>query len=115
MRSEAAKGNAMIARMWRGHIQAAKKCAYVRYLKETGLADYRRTAGNRGAYLLCRDEGGHVEIITLTFWDSVESIKAFAGEDYARARYYPRDAEFLLRFAETSDHFEVAEARPDGS
>ncbi len=105
----------MIVRMWQGHVPKAKKRAYVRYMEETGLADYRRTAGNRGAYLLCRDEGERVEMTMLTFWDSVDAIKAFAGEDYTRARYYPRDAEFLLRFAETSDHYEVAAARPDGA
>lgn len=105
----------MIVRMWRGHVPAAKKDAYVRYLEDTGLADYRRTAGNRGAYLLCREAGDKVEFTTLTFWDSIESIEAFAGADYSRARYYPRDTEFLLDFAETGEHYEVAAARPEGS
>ena len=102
----------MIARMWRGPVRKAQKQAYIEYLKETGLSDYARTPGNRGAWLLCQDKGAEVEFTTLTLWDSIESIKAFAGEDYERARYYPRDREFLTRFDPQVEHFEVVEVAP---
>jgi heme-degrading monooxygenase HmoA len=99
----------MIARMWRGPVPRAQRDAYIAYLKETGLNDYARTAGNRGVQLLCQARGDEVEFMTLTLWDSIDAIKAFAGEDYERARYYPRDHEFLTRFDPHVEHFEVVD------
>lgn len=97
----------MIARMWRGPVPKAKKDSYVAYLRETGLGDYARAPGNRGVWLLCQDRGEEVEFLTLTLWESVDAIKAFAGEEYGRARYYPRDRDFLTRFDPEVEHFEV--------
>jgi heme-degrading monooxygenase HmoA len=86
----------MIARIWHGRVSRNKADTYANYIRDTGLADYQRVPGNRGAYLLRRDEGDITHFTTLTFWDSVDAVKAFAGEDYERARYYPEDDEFLL-------------------
>ncbi len=99
----------MIARMWRGPTPKAKRDAYIAYLEDTGLADYAKTPGNRGVYLLVKDAGpDEVEFMTLTFWDGWEAIKAFAGDAPEKARYYPQDKDFLTRFDETVEHFEVA-------
>jgi len=52
----------------------------------------------------------------LTLWDSLESIKAFAGADVERARYYPEDEAYLLELEPTVTHYEVLvspeDARP---
>ena len=101
----------MIVRMWRGTVPMAKKAAYIDYVNRTGMTEYRATAGNRGAYMLCRELGETVEFLTLTFWDDLEAIKRFAGHEYLRARYYPEDAEYLEEFAPFVEQFEVAEAR----
>ena len=86
----------MIARTWKGRVPAAKADAYYEYLLRTGLADYRATPGNRGVLVERRltADVAHFELTTL--WDSIESIKAFAGEQYERARYYPEDDDYLL-------------------
>lgn len=97
----------MIVRMWRGPVPSEKKDAYIGYLKETGLSDYAGIPGNRGVWLLCADKGDEVEFLTVTVWASTADIKSFAGEDYSKARYYPRDREFLTRFDPTVEHFEV--------
>jgi heme-degrading monooxygenase HmoA len=95
--------------MWRGPVPRAKKEAYVDYIEKTGLADYAATPGNRGVYLLIEDAGpDEVEFVTLTFWEDWDAIKAFAGEDVSKARYYPEDKAFLTRFDEKVAHFEVA-------
>ena len=86
----------MIARTWHGRVPREKAAAYETYLRQTGLADYRRVSGNRGVYLLRRDEGGVAHFTTLTFWESVAAIQAFAGADPERARYYPEDDAYLL-------------------
>jgi heme-degrading monooxygenase HmoA len=97
----------MIARRWRGVTAAANADAYVDYLNRTGVPDYRATPGNRGGLLLrhVTDTEAVFEIITL--WDSMEAIRAFAGDDVERARYYPQDDDFLLEREPTVDHFEV--------
>lgn len=97
----------MIARIWHGTTEAGKADEYVNYLKKTGIPDYRATKGNRGAYILRKIEGGTAHFYTLSFWDSLDSIKEFAGEDYEKARYYPEDKEFLLEFEATVRHLEV--------
>ncbi len=97
----------MIARIWHGITPVAKADEYVEFLNKTGVKDYRATEGNLAAYVLRRIEGEQAHFLTLTFWDSVESIKKFAGEDYEKARYYPEDKDFLLEFEENVAHYEV--------
>jgi heme-degrading monooxygenase HmoA len=100
----------MIARIWHGVTMATKADKYFDYLKGTGLADYAATSGNRGVYLLRRIEGDRAHFMTLTFWESEEAIKAFAGAAIEKARYYPEDKDFLLEFEPTVKHYEVLHA-----
>ena len=102
----------MIARTWRGETAAGDADAYVAYLETTGLLDYRATPGNRGAYLLRRDQGDSTEFVTLSFWDDLASIAAFAGEDIDVAVFYPEDDRFLTARDLTAIHYEVASPQP---
>jgi heme-degrading monooxygenase HmoA len=97
----------LIARIWIGVTPAAKSEEYWRYLQRTGLADYAATPGYRGITVLRRVADGKAEFALTTFWDSLDAIRAFAGEEVERARYYPEDEEFLLEMAETVEHREV--------
>ena len=97
----------MIARTWHGRVPAAKADAYHEYLLHTGVADYAKTAGNRGVYVLRRREGEVAHFLLVTHWESVEAIKGFAGEDYERARYYPEDDDFLLEREPFVIHYEM--------
>lgn len=99
----------MIARIWHGRVRRADAGCYHQYLQQTGLADYADTPGNQGVELLRRDEGEVTHFVTLTFWESIEAIKAFAGEEYKAARYYPEDAAFLLEFEPSVTHYDVLE------
>jgi heme-degrading monooxygenase HmoA len=86
----------VIARIWRGAVQRGKADRYVDYLQETGIPAYRATPGNRGAWILRSDRGELTEFVTLSFWDSIESVRAFAGSDPDRAVFYPEDEHFLV-------------------
>ena len=97
----------MIARQWHGRVRSSDADAYYDYLLDTGLMDYRQTPGNRGVQVLRRRDGDVVHYLLTTLWDSWDSIKAFAGEDVERARYYPEDTRFLLELEPTVSHFEV--------
>jgi heme-degrading monooxygenase HmoA len=103
----------MIARIWHGETAAAKSEEYLDYLNETGVPDYRATRGNRGVYVLRRIEGDRAHFLTLSFWDSIDDVKRFAGPDPERARYYPEDEEFLLGFEPEAGHYEVVVGPPD--
>ncbi len=101
----------MIARLWRGATRAADADAYVDYLRETGLAEYRATSGNKGAWVLWRVLGDRAEFVTLSLWESRDAIRRFAGDDIERAVFYPEDERFLVDRDLTVDHYEV-EAAP---
>lgn len=80
---------------------------YARYIEGTGMAGYRETPGNRGAWMLRRDDGDRSEIVTFSLWESREHIKAFAGDDIERAVFYPEDDRFLVERDLTVQHYDV--------
>lgn len=71
------------------------------------LPEYRHTAGNRGVVVLRRLEGERVRFVVVSQWDSIESIRAFAGEDVARAQYQPEALEFLIDPEPFAIHYDV--------
>ena len=99
----------MIARMWRGWTSTEDADAYVEYLMRTGIREYRETPGNRAAYVLRREDGERTEFVTLSFWDSLDAVKGFAGEDVDRAVFYAEDERYLVDRETTVSHHEVIE------
>jgi heme-degrading monooxygenase HmoA len=97
----------MIVRMWHGRTAIHHADAYLAFLEERAIPDYRRIPGNAGVWLLRRIEDGAAHFITMTHWSSREAIAAFAGEDIAKAKYYPEDRDFLLEFEPTVVHYEI--------
>lgn len=98
----------MIARMWHGRTRLEKADEYASFLEARAMPDYRGTPGNLGAQVLRRDEGQVTHFLTLSYWESEDAIRAFAGDDVLQARYYPEDAGFLLEFEPQVQHFDVA-------
>lgn len=97
----------MIARIWKGTVQSADGDVYAKYIRDTGFAGYADTPGNRGAWLLRREMGERTEFLTFTLWESLDAVKAFAGEDYETAKYYPEDDRYLVERDLTCAHYEV--------
>lgn len=97
----------MIARLWHGVVPAEKADAYLEFLQRTGLPDYRVTPGNRGVFVFRRIEGNLAHFLLTTLWESREAIRAFAGDDIERARYYPEDRTFLLEMEPRVTHYDV--------
>lgn len=97
----------MVARTWRGWIEADAVDRYVAYLNETGVPGLSGTDGNRGVYVYTRPDGGRAEVVVVSLWDSRRSIEAFAGEDIERAVFYPEDDEFLVERELTVNHWEL--------
>ena len=99
----------MIGRRWHGRVPADKADEYLRVMAEVGLADYRSTEGNRGAWCLHRREGDVVHVEMFTFWEDLDAIRRFAGDQLTRAKYYDFDPDFLLEMEAEVRHFEVIE------
>jgi len=100
----------MIARVWRSRVRAGDAAAYRDYIKRTWLLDFSAAQGNQGTFFLHRVEGDVADVITLSFWDSFESLKALLGDKADLAGYYPEDQHFLLDLPERVEHFELDSA-----
>jgi heme-degrading monooxygenase HmoA len=104
----------VIARTWRGAVRPADADAYADYIRETCFAEYGKTPGNRGAWMLRRDEDDRTEFITLSMWESEEAIRAFAGEDIEAAVLYPEDERYLIDGESSVTHHEVVDVVEPG-
>ena len=98
-----------ITRTWHGMTKAGHADEYLEFVQKTGISDYKNTRGNISAKILRRIEGDTCHFLTVTEWDSYESIKEFAGEDYEKAKYYAEDEKYLLEFEEKVVHYETYE------
>jgi heme-degrading monooxygenase HmoA len=99
----------MIARTWRGATKASDGDAYVQYLHETGIREYKATPGNKGVIALRREQDGKTEFFLVSLWDGWDAIKAFAGPKPDQAVFYPEDDRFLVERDMHVDHYEVIE------
>jgi antibiotic biosynthesis monooxygenase (ABM) superfamily enzyme len=99
----------MIARIWHGWTKPADAPTYEQMLREEilpGIA--RRTIpGYRGAELFIHEDGDEVEFVTLLRFDSMDAVKAFAGEDENRPVIDPKAEPLLTRMDEQSRHYGV--------
>ena len=80
---------------------------YTRYLDEAGVRKIAAIPGNRGVQMLRGVNGAYVEFQVLSYWDSLEAIKLFAGEDIERVNHLPRDPEYMVGPPPVVRHFEV--------
>ncbi len=81
----------MIAREWKCRVPEADSDGFTGYLYETGIKDSSATPGFLGAQIFRRSLAAKIELTLITYWDNLESIKAFAGNDISQARLYPED------------------------
>ena len=99
----------MISRVWHGWTTPANADAYESLLKSEifqGIQD-RQIAGYRGIHLLRRDLENEVEFVTIMWFDSIDAVRAFAGDDYEAAVVPPKARALLSRFDARSQHYEV--------
>ena len=96
----------MIARVWRGAVRPEDAEEYARYV-DAHLEVARTLPGNRAAYVLQRRDGNRVEIVTIILWDSLDDVRAFAGDDLERAVFFADDDRYLVERDETVTHYEV--------
>jgi len=99
----------MISRIWHGWTTLANADSYESLLKTEifiGIQN-RRISGYRGIQLFRRTLGDEVEFVTVMWFDSIDAIRAFAGQDYEVAVVPPKARQLLKRFDARSQHYEV--------
>jgi antibiotic biosynthesis monooxygenase (ABM) superfamily enzyme len=97
----------VIARVWRGWTSPDNADAYEEFLRTKMFPSIHRVPGYVGADLLRRDAGDEIAFVTITRFESLESVRAFAGEDYEQAVVEPEARALLSRFDQRSEHYEV--------
>jgi antibiotic biosynthesis monooxygenase (ABM) superfamily enzyme len=98
----------MITRMWRGWTAIDDADAYEAFLLGELFPSMRQIPGFRGADVLRRVDGGEVAFVTLTRFDSLDAIRAFAGEDYEAPVLEPEALALLARYEPRAVHYETA-------
>jgi heme-degrading monooxygenase HmoA len=99
----------MISRIWHGWTTPANADAYEALLKEEiflGIRD-RQIAGFRNIQLFRRTLGKEVEFVTVMWFDDLEAVRQFAGQDYEVAVVPPKAQSLLAHYDARSQHYEV--------
>lgn len=99
----------MIAREWRCVCPADNINEFIPYLSITGIKDAKNTPGFKGAEIFIRDAGASIEVTLITFWESMDSISAFAGENIEKAVLYPDDYKYGISSDLIVKHYTVAD------
>ncbi len=97
----------MIARYWRGWTKPQDVEAYEALLKAKVLPGLKTIEGYRGGYILRRKDGDEVEFVVVNFFDSLDAVRRFAGEDYCTPVFEPEARRLLSRIEPQATHYEV--------
>jgi len=99
----------MVARIWHGYTAFENADAYEKFLKTEFMPsiEKKNIPGYRKFQLLRKDETDGVAFITIMWFDTLEQIKAFAGEDYERAVVHPTADALLKKHDGHSQHYEL--------
>ena len=77
------------------------------YIERTGGRAARETPGNSGYYILRREDGDRIEFVTISLWDSLDAIRAFAGDNLDEVVFYDEDDRFLVDRERFVTHYEI--------
>ena len=109
MRRPSDSPRAVVAREWKGRAASARADEYHQYLLG-GVAKLRSTRGCLGVQVMRRGEAGAVEFTVISYWESREAIKAYAGQDIEKPHHLPKDRELLLELPTRVLHYDVTYA-----
>ena len=97
----------MIARIWKARATPERASAYSAYFEATVIPELTAIRGYQGATLLNRERDGVVDVTVITWWESLEAIRAFAGEAVETAVVHDAAARMLIDFDRDVSHHQV--------
>jgi heme-degrading monooxygenase HmoA len=97
----------VVARIWHGTTLTSKADEYYAYLLEAGIKKFKSIPGNLGVQVLRRADGNNTEFTVISYWESRDAIRNFAGNDIEKVRDLPRDYEYLIKPETKVKHFDV--------
>jgi hypothetical protein len=99
----------MIGRIWHGWTAPENADAYDALLRQEIFVGIRgrRIPGFREIQLFRRSLGAEVEFVTIMWFDSLDAVRTFAGEDYEQCVVPPAARAILSRFDDRSQHYDV--------
>jgi heme-degrading monooxygenase HmoA len=97
----------MIARIWSAQTTPEQAPAYIEHLSTQVLPAVRQVDGFAGLLLLQRPDAGAVEILVVTYWESLDAVRGFAGDDLEQAVVAAEAAAVLTRFDSRVRHYQV--------
>jgi len=96
-----------IMRLWHGEVAIENADEYEEFMIKKAAPDYSSVEGLLNLSFQRKNEKTKAHFLLVTIWDSLESIKKFAGEEPELAKYYPEDDDFLLEKEKYSSMYEV--------
>lgn len=97
----------MILRTWHGRTRLSDGDDYEAFMNERAAPDYSSVEGLQNLFFTRRDEGDVSHFLLVTIWDSMDSVKKFAGENPEIAKYYAEDDDFLLEKERYSNNHDI--------
>lgn len=101
----------MITRMWRGWTSSTNADSYQRFLLDKLFPSMRAIPGFLGADVLRREEQDETGFVTLTRFEALSDVQAFAGDDYETPALEPEALELLTHYEDRAVHYETAAFR----
>ncbi len=96
-----------IGRMWHGRVPESKAAEYYDYLNREGVDRIEKIPHNLGADVMTSTHDGITELVVISYWHSLDDIKAYAGADIEKVHNLPRDPEFLIEPETKVKHFVI--------
>jgi hypothetical protein len=109
--SKSKRGRPTIARIWRGRTKRDKADEYAAYLYREGIKPLEEKA--LGVQQLREDRETESEFITISYWETIEAMSSFAGEDPTKIHHLDRDEEFLIELPESVQITKISSAHGD--
>ena len=102
-----------VARIWRGwtSLEDAEKLEHILRKEAIPSIEVNKPSGLKGIELLTMNIGNEVMFTTIMYFDTIESIKAFAGNDYSKAHIDPAVRPMLKKYDQIVEHHIVKESR----
>ena len=103
----------MILREWRARASPDNADAYPRHFRRNVAVELKSVEGFRGATVYRQDRPDRIDFLVLTRWDSMDAIRAFAGDDIGKAVVEPGAVASLVDYDDRVQHYRLVEEIPD--